>query len=77
MSPSSITASAAAAVIGLVVDATRNSESRRTGAPRPPDSELAERLDVHVVSFRHECDEAGYPRVANVLLSGREYPLAQ
>ena len=32
-SPSSITASVAAAVIGLVIDAIRNSESRCTGAP--------------------------------------------
>ena len=33
ISPSSITASVTAAVMGLVVEAIRNSESRRTGAP--------------------------------------------
>ena len=37
ISPSSASARVAAAVIGLVVDAIRNSESRATGAP-PTDS---------------------------------------
>ncbi len=75
ISPSSITASVAAAVIGLVVDAIRNSESRWTGAP--PIASVPSASTRTSSPLRDERDEAGYARVADVRLGGRAYPFAQ
>ena len=58
----------AAAVIGLLVEAIRNSESRRTdGRPtaKPP-----ERFDLYIVAYRHQRDQPDDVRVAEVPLRG-------
>ena len=48
----------AAPVTGLVTDAIRNSESRRTGAP-PTVSEPSA-VDVHLIPPGDQCHQAGH-----------------